>query len=430
MDLADKLRRHLAAQKKTQESPVQSENPILQQLERMRATQEKKREEPGLRSATRGRQGFGGEVGSNSAGSFLYFCDGVSNSRKGDGLISPAFLDSVTSLIDLLQMKKPDFDPHEILFLDTETTGLSGGTGIYAFLVGVGSWEADGFKIEQYFMRDYHEERAMLAAVGERISRARTLITFNGKRFDLPLLESRFVLARFPWPLGSVIHLDLLYPARRLWKLRLGDCSLGRLEKDILGICRENDVPGHLIPALYFNYTRTGIPRGIREVLDHNRQDIVSLAALTERVSRVLTGTQEIPSLTGEDLLSAGKYFRDLGRPQVSVEFSRAALEKKLPDELRLEAMERLAALYRSEGLYSQAVTLWENVLADSSDTREGTWENLAVHFEHREKNLAKALELTQQVLDWLVRKHGRLHQIEKWTHRRQRLAKKIQKSE
>ena len=92
--------------------------------------------------------------------------------------------------------------------------------------------------------------------------------------------------------------------------------------------------------------------------------------------------------------------------------------------------MERLAALYRSEGLYSQAVTLWENVLADSSDTREGTWENLAVHFEHREKNLAKALELTQQVLDWLVRKHGRLHQIEKWTHRRQRLAKKIQKSE
>jgi translation initiation factor 2B subunit (eIF-2B alpha/beta/delta family) len=126
--------------------------------------------------------------------------------------------------------------------------------------------------------------------------------------------------------------------------------------------------------------------------------------------------------------LSASKYFRDLGRRQVSVEFSRAALEKKLPDELRLEAMERLAALYKSDGLYWQAVTLWEAVLANSSDAREETRENLAIHYEHREKNLPRALELTQVVLSQLERENRGPSRIEKWAHRQQRLMKKIQK--
>jgi uncharacterized protein YprB with RNaseH-like and TPR domain len=428
MDLADKLRRHLANQKKTQESFVQREDPIPQRLERLRSIQDKKRQEPGLNHTTREREDFGGEVRSNRAGSFLYFCDTVSNPPEEESFISSSFSESVASLIGLLQKKDLESDSSRILFLDTETTGLSGGTGTYVFLVGVGSWGPEGFQVEQYFMRDYHEEKAMLVAVEERFSQARAVITFNGKRFDLPLLESRFVLARFPWALTSVIHLDLLYPARRLWKLRLRDCSLGSLEKEILGKSRENDVPGQLIPALYFNYIRTGIPRGIRNILDHNRQDIVSLAALAQLVSQLLTATQGVPSLPGEDLLSASKYFRDLGRRQVSVEFSRAALEKKLPDELRLEAMERLAALYKSDGLYWQAVTLWEAVLANSSDAREETRENLAIHYEHREKNLPRALELTQVVLSQLERENRGPSRIEKWAHRQQRLMKKIQK--
>jgi uncharacterized protein YprB with RNaseH-like and TPR domain len=428
MDLAEKLRRHLAIQKKTQKSFIQGENLILEQLERLRTIQEKKRQEAGLKGTTREGENFGGEVRQNSAGSFLCFCNTVSNPQDKDSFISPSSSESVASLIELLQGKNRDVDPSRILFLDTETTGLSGGTGTYAFLVGVGSWGPEGFQVEQYFMRDFHEERAMLVAVEERFSQAQTVVTFNGKRFDLPLLESRFVLARFPWPLQSVIHLDLLYPARRLWKLRLGDCSLGRLEKEILGISRESDVPGQLIPSLYFNYTHTGVARGIRNILDHNRQDIVSLAALAQVVSRVLTAAQGIPSLPGEDLFSAGKYFRYLGRQQVSVEFSRAALEKDLPDEVRLEAMERLAALYKSEGLYSQAVTLWETVVANSSDAREETWENLAVYCEHSVRNLPRALELTQQVLDRLVRESTGPSRMEKWAHRQQRLKKKIQK--
>jgi hypothetical protein len=188
---------------------------------------------------------------------------------------------------------------------------------------------------------------------------------------------------------------------------------------------RENDVPGQLIPTLYFNYVRTGIPRGIRQVLEHNRLDISSLAALTQHVSRVLTGLGEVAALPGEDLLSAGIYCRDLGQRQKSLEFSRAALEKELAEDLRLKAMERLAALYKSEGLHSQAVVLWEEALKNSVVFREESGRNLAIHYEHRERNLSKALDLTERALEGSARV-GRCAQIEEWTHRRERLLRKI----
>ena len=157
-----------------------------------------------------------------------------------------------------------------LVCLDTETTGLAGGTGTCAFLIGLGAPEGVQFAVRQYFLRDYPEEKAILAALAEALEAYDGVITFNGKTFDIPLLETRYALARMKSPFTRLVHLDLLHPARRLWKLRLESCELQNLEKNVLGIFREGDVDGSEIPALYFDYLRTGDPKGLAPVFFHN----------------------------------------------------------------------------------------------------------------------------------------------------------------
>ncbi|HEX6739383.1 MAG TPA: ribonuclease H-like domain-containing protein, partial [Vicinamibacteria bacterium] len=172
------------------------------------------------------------------------------------------------------------FDLSRAVFLDTETTGLAGGTGTAAFLVGIGFVDGDRFRVRQYFMRDYHEEPALLHGLAEDLARFTHVVTFNGKQFDLPLLETRFHLARERYPLRAAPHLDLLHPARRLWKRRLASCTLQHLEQDLLGLWRRGDVAGSEIPQLYFDYVRRRDARAMARIFRHNRTDVVSLAAL------------------------------------------------------------------------------------------------------------------------------------------------------
>lgn len=180
-------------------------------------------------------------------------------------------------------------DQGRVVFLDTETTGLAGGSGTYAFLVGIGYFRAGNFIIQQYFMRDFHEERLLLIALQKVLSRFAGVVSYNGKCFDLPLLETRFICSRLANPLPDPIHLDLLFPSRRLWKRRLPDCRLGTVEREILGVRRTGDVPSWEIPLLYFNYLRSRDARPLVRVFDHNRQDILSLAALTGHVCELLS---------------------------------------------------------------------------------------------------------------------------------------------
>ena len=145
----------------------------------------------------------------------------------------------------LALLARPDGGPPgrlRPLFLDAETTGLAGGTGTYAFLVGAGWVEGDTLVVAQYFMRDLDEEPALLAALRPRLEEASVVVTFNGTGFDLPLLETRFILGRSRWP--ALPHVDLLWPARRVWSRRFADCRLGTLERDVLGVTRDADVPG------------------------------------------------------------------------------------------------------------------------------------------------------------------------------------------
>src|SRR5687767_7857803 len=184
--------------------------------------------------------------------------------------------------------------PERLLFVDVETTGLAGGTGTYAFLVGVGELSGERFPVTRYFMRDLDEEPALLAALAPRFEAASGFVTFNGSGFDLPLLETRFVLARRRWPI-TLPHVDLLRPARRVWTACMPDCRLATLERDVLGLVREDDVYGSLIPALYFDFLRSRRAGPLARVFAHNRDDILSLAVLLGWFSEALGEAPALP---------------------------------------------------------------------------------------------------------------------------------------
>src|SRR5438094_6941627 len=175
-------------------------------------------------------------------------------------------------------------DPERWLFLDTETTGLADGSGTYAFLVGIAWWEGGGLEIEQFFLREYSEERSLLFAVRERIAEHPVLVTFNGKSFDWPLLETRYRMSRKITPPVPRAHLDFLHPARSLWRLRLGSVRLSELERHVLGCDRGADVLSHLIPRIYLDFMRGGPPERLIPVFHHNQMDLRGLAALSSRV--------------------------------------------------------------------------------------------------------------------------------------------------
>src|SRR2546427_3665000 len=170
--------------------------------------------------------------------------------------LASAFAAPLDLLSAVSRAEVPARDPRGLLFLDTETTGLAGGTGTYAFLVGVGRLDGDRVVVAQYFMRDFDEEPALLAALVPLLEQAAGIVTFNGSGFDLPLLETRFVLARRRWP-ALLPHLDLLRPARRVFTARCAHCRLTTLEREAIGLEREGDVPGVQIPALYFDFLRS-----------------------------------------------------------------------------------------------------------------------------------------------------------------------------
>src|ERR1700733_13220552 len=179
-------------------------------------------------------------------------------------------------------------DPEQWLFLDTETTGIVGGTGTYPFLIGVAWWDAGGLQVEQFFMREHSEEHALLVTLAERMAERRVLVTFNGKSFDWPLLETRFRMTRKIAPPIPRAHLDFLHPARNLWRIRLGSVRLAELEKHVLGWNRGADLISAMIPQYYFDYLRGGSPEPLVQIFLHNQMDLRGLAGLASRILSVL----------------------------------------------------------------------------------------------------------------------------------------------
>ncbi len=361
-----------------------------------------------------------GEVLSNSGGRFLRITRSSEIRLSSDGL--PVGL---SRLVELLTGLPAELDPDHVLFLDTETTGLAGGAGTYAFLVGVGGWKEKQFVVEQFFMRDYCEERAMLLALQERLAEAQLLVTFNGKSFDVPLLESRCILSRVRSAVAGLNHIDLLYPARRLWKLRLGTCTLENLEREILGETRSSDIPGHQIPKTYFHFTRSGATEDINRVFAHNGKDIESLARLAVRLGESLSAPAQ-RELHPEDLLSAGKYLFALGKREQGLACTQHALQAYLKPEVRQKAIWSLASALKTQRRHHEAANLWIEMLKNSPTVGEGTLRELAIYYEHRKQCFHKALELVDHVLPRLVHDSSRAS----WEKRRARLVTKIARQE
>ena len=203
------------------------------------------------------------------------------------------------------------WDVRRLLFLDTETTGLSGGAGTLAFLIGVGYIEGDELVIRQLLMRDYPEEPILLSHVAEMMPRFDAYVTFNGKSFDLPLVHSRMTMHRMREAYRELPHLDLLHPARRIWKLRLGRCSLSSLEADVLGQGRQDDLPGAEVPQRYFEYLKTRDFELLEDVLHHNMLDIRSLAVLLARLCQAMDVPEQ--QAFSQDVFSAGRALERFG---------------------------------------------------------------------------------------------------------------------
>ena len=302
--------------------------------------------------------------------------------------------------------------PSRWVFLDTETTGLAGGSGTVPFLVGVGWITPSGFELRQFFMRDHGEEASLLTGLSRLLANFDWMVTYNGRAFDQPLLETRYRLARISEPFPRLQHLDLLYNSRRLWKLRLENCRLQQLEQRILNVERHGDVEGALIPEIYFHYLHTRDATRLEPVLYHNAIDILSLACLTAIVPMAFKEPQTLTQAT--EMIGLARWLRNEGRLEEALDLMRRAIHRPLPDELLYHTLWHIAEIERKLDREPAAVALWSELSTIANPWQAKALERLAIYYEHRERNYAMALEMTLQALkvdptEDLLRRHMRL---------------------
>ena len=289
-------------------------------------------------------------------------------------------------------------DVARTLFVDVETTGLAGGTGTLVFLVGLGAFDGDGFLVRQFFLAGPSGEEAMLAATVEALSAAGALVSFNGRCFDLPLLETRLTLNRLRPPSPAAPHLDLLYPARRLYRRRLESCRLAHLEAALLGLEREDDVPGWLIPSLYFDYLRFGRAAPLEAVFRHNALDILSMVTLLAHLAHVVGGKGRRDAA---DCLALARWDEAEGRASEAMSLYEAALERDGDEYQRMHAVRALRRMYRREARWSEMAAILESV-AQGHSTAEHRLEalvGLAKLKEHQQRRFGEAESLTRRAL-------------------------------
>lgn len=322
-----------------------------------------------------------------------------------------------------------DLHLEQFAFFDIETTGLSGGSGTYAFLIGVGRFEGDIFRLVQYFLQDPAQETAQLNALESFLSPCKALVSFNGKSFDVPIINSRFITNGFPPPLINTPQLDLLHLARRIWRERLPSRTLGDLEVQILGAKRsENDVPGWMVPDLYFDYLHTGDARPLRGVFYHNEVDVVSLAALLNHLSGLISSPLNQPESYSQDIIAVGKLYADLGRYEIAAEIYEYGLQKgDLLQDSYWDANKRLSMVYKRIGDMTAACRIWERA---ANHGFLYAHEELAKFYEHRERKYGIAMEWTQNAQKIISKENTHIIKKIGWqeslNHRANRLERKL----
>ena len=288
------------------------------------------------------------------------------------------------------------------LFLDTETTGLAGGTGTFPFLIGLGWFENGAFITCQLFARDFSEERAMLTYLSELASTKQFLVTFNGKAFDLNLLTARFVLNRCRDTLSVMPHIDLLHPSRRIFSHRLENTRLATIEADVLGVRRDGDVPGFEIPQRYFDWLRQHDGRLLEDVFKHNKLDIVSMASLLKYLADLVEGSEGTNHSHHGDLFKLAGLIHDRGDLQRAKRLFETLIMSHEAD-VAMNARRALSLIYKKTHCWEEAAELWQYLLASNQHKIFAT-EELAKFYEHHDREYEKALQIVHDLLNGAAR--------------------------
>jgi tetratricopeptide (TPR) repeat protein len=299
-----------------------------------------------------------------------------------------------------------------LVFVDLETTGLAGGAGTCAFLVGCGWFDGASFRIQQFFLASHAGERALLDGVAEVAAGATGVVTYNGRSFDLPLMETRFLFHRMATPFAGLPHVDMLHAARRLWR---GDgdegCRLTSMEETLLGHVREGDVPRFEIPARYFHSLRTSDARPLHAVLEHNRLDLLALALMTARAAGLLE-SGAAAAASAREALGLGRLYERAGRTAEARDCYARAPDLGGSELTHAEALRALAVTCRRARRHDEAAAAWRRLLdlrrCPPRVAREAT-EALAIHHEHRTRDLQEAHGLALELQD-----HHRLARLKR----------------
>jgi uncharacterized protein YprB with RNaseH-like and TPR domain len=311
------------------------------------------------------------------------------------------------------------------MFFDLETTGLNGGAGTHVFLIGCAGFAGDGaFLTRQFVMTRFTDERSMLRAAADDIGACGAIVSFNGKSFDAPVLDTRYLFHRLEWDGLSRPHVDVLHPARRFWKGD-GECSLVALERQLLGVRRAGDVDGFEIPERYFHFVRSGDARPLVPVLEHNRLDLLSLASLTARLLHLVhAGPSE--TRDGLEALALGRVYARAGYDgRARAAFERAVNCPGVARTVRLDGLRSLALLFRRTRRFEEAADCWRSLAevpgCPAHLEREAA-EALAIHHEHRKRDFEAARTFALRSLEngegnprkWTEAVHHRLARLEK----------------
>ncbi|HTE84454.1 MAG TPA: ribonuclease H-like domain-containing protein [Dehalococcoidia bacterium] len=297
-------------------------------------------------------------------------------------------------------------DHRQIVYLDTETTGLAGGTGTLAFLVGIGHFLDGHFRLRQYFLDSLEGEEALLRALSDYLERFSAVASFNGKVFDVPLLETRFILSRLRKDVRALPHLDLLFAARRMYRDRFESCRLGEIERRVLGLTRPDDVPSFEVPSLYFRYVRYRRFRALLPVFHHNALDILSLVTLAAHLGGLYGGTI---ALDNEDELALARVCEQEGRITDAIAHYRAILRQEPPPLRRDDAERRLSLIYKRSGRWQEATQIWERSAGRPENCSIFPHVELAMFCEQQQRSFDAALGHAEHALALLRRHHLRL---------------------
>jgi len=301
--------------------------------------------------------------------------------------------------------------PEGVAFIDTETTGLAGGSGTVAFLVGIASWVRDEggtcrLRLEQFLIEDFEHEEEMLTRVMESLGRFRAVCHYNGRTFDMPVLRARCILNRMRPKVFALPQIDLLPVARRLWKGDLPSCSLKEIERSILLMHRGPDIDGAEIPLVFWEFARGLGPERMGHVLRHNAQDIASLAALFVHLSWCFLEPESDRMARSREFEGLARHFERRGDSSLAARLFERAIEIA-PDRTTEEALLlRLANLRRRNQEWDHAMRVWRSLLDGSLTTAYEATTCIAKHLEHRARDYAGALAAVRKLERTLELQH------------------------